>query len=94
MPVVRIPGPLRSLSGGESAVTLDATDLKSAIDQLEVRFPGFRERLLDPQSGELRQFVNVYLNDEDVRFGEGLGTKLADKDEVSIIPAVAGGCRR
>jgi len=91
VPVVRIPGPLRTLSGGQSAVTLDATDLKSAIDQLEVRFPGFRERLLDPQSGELRQFVNVYLNDEDVRFGAGLGTRLAEKDEVSIIPAVAGG---
>lgn len=91
MPVVRIPGPLRSLSGGESAVTVDADDLKSAIDQLETRFPGFRERLLDPQSGELRQFVNVYLNDEDVRFGDGLGTRLAEKDEVSIIPAVAGG---
>jgi molybdopterin synthase sulfur carrier subunit len=72
-------------------VTLDAGDLKSAIEQLETRFPGFRERLLDPQSGELRQFVNVYLNDEDVRFGEGLATKLAEEDEVSIIPAVAGG---
>ncbi len=91
MPLVRIPGPLRSLSGGESAVTLEAGDLKSAIDQLEARFPGFRERLLDPQSGELRQFVNVYLNDEDVRFGDGLGTRLSETDEVSIIPAVAGG---
>jgi molybdopterin synthase sulfur carrier subunit len=87
---VRIPGPLRSLSQGEAAVDVEAGDLRAAIEQLESRFPGFRERLLDP-AGNLRQFVNVYLNDEDIRFGGGLETKLEPKDEVSIIPAVAGG---
>jgi len=93
MATVRIPGPLRSLSHGESAVEVEAGDLRGAIEQLESRFPGFRERVLDP-SGNLRQFVNVYLNDEDVRFGGGLDVKLAPKDEVSIIPAVAGGGSR
>jgi sulfur-carrier protein len=87
---VRIPGPLRSLSQGEAAVEVEAGDLRAAIEQLDSRYPGFRERLLDP-SGNLRQFVNVYLNDEDIRFGGGLETKLDAKDEVSIIPAVAGG---
>jgi molybdopterin synthase sulfur carrier subunit len=71
-------------------VDVEAGDLRTAIEQLESRFPGFRERLLDP-AGNLRQFVNVYLNDEDIRFGGGLETKLEPKDEVSIIPAVAGG---
>jgi molybdopterin synthase sulfur carrier subunit len=87
---VRIPGPLRTLSQGEAAIEVAARDLRGAIDQLESRYPGFRERLLDP-AGNLRQFVNVYLNDEDIRFGGGLETKLEAKDEVSIIPAVAGG---
>ncbi|TMC14314.1 MAG: MoaD/ThiS family protein [Chloroflexi bacterium] len=90
MATVRIPGPLRTLSQGEAAVQVEAGDLRGAIEQLESRFPGFRERVLDP-SGNLRQFVNVYLNDEDVRFGGGLDVKLEPKDEVSIIPAVAGG---
>jgi molybdopterin synthase sulfur carrier subunit len=87
---VRIPGPLRTLSKGEAAVQIEAGDLRGAIEQLDTRFPGFRERLLDP-SGNLRQFVNVYLNDEDIRFGGGLDSKVGDLDEVSIIPAVAGG---
>ncbi|TMC08740.1 MAG: MoaD/ThiS family protein [Chloroflexi bacterium] len=90
MATVRIPGPLRSLSQGEAAVEVEAGDLRGAIEQLESRFPGFRERVLDP-SGNLRQFVNVYLNDEDIRFGGGLDAKLEPRDEVSIIPAVAGG---
>jgi molybdopterin synthase sulfur carrier subunit len=90
MATVRIPGPLRNLSQGEAAVEIQPGDLRAAIDQLDSRFPGFRERLLDP-SGNLRQFVNVYLNDEDVRFGGGLDSQVGDRDEVSIIPAVAGG---
>ena len=71
-------------------VTVEATDLGSAIDALEKRYPGFKDRLLDPQ-GQLRQFVNVYLNDEDVRLGAGLSAKVSDQDEISIVPAVAGG---
>jgi sulfur-carrier protein len=87
----RIPGPLRRLSNGEITVEVGgANDLGSAIDALDARYPGFKDRLLD-ERGELRQFVNVYLNDEDVRLGSGLQAKVADKDEISIVPAVAGG---
>lgn len=90
MPVFRIPGPLRSLSGGEATVAVEAADLRSAIDQLDARFPGFKGRLLD-DGGEPRQFVNLFLNDEDVRMGQGLDSPLADQDEIAIVPAVAGG---
>ena len=69
---------------------VEASDLSTAIEALDARFPGFKDRLLD-ESGELRQFVNVYLNDEDVRLGAGLGSKVHSKDEISIVPAVAGG---
>ena len=93
MALVRIPGPLRSLSRGEASVEVSAADLRGTIEQLDSRFPGFRDRLLDP-AGNLRQFVNVYLNDEDVRFGGGLDAKVGEGDEVSIIPAVAGGALR
>jgi sulfur-carrier protein len=86
----RIPGPLRRLSDGQVTVDVQAADLASAIDALDARYPGFRDRLLD-ESGELRQFVNVYLNDEDVRLGSGLQAKVRDGDEISIVPAVAGG---
>jgi len=90
MPQFRIPGPLRRLSDGQITVQVAATDLGSAIEALDARYPGFRDRLLD-EKGELRQFVNVYLNDEDVRLGPGLKAKVSDKDEISIVPAVAGG---
>ena len=93
MPQFRIPGPLRRLSDGEMTVAVEGTDLSSAIEALDKRYPGFKERLLD-QNGELRQFVNVYLNDEDVRLGPGLKAKVSEKDEISIVPAVAGGSFR
>jgi len=86
----RIPGPLRRLSDGQNTVDVEASDLATAIAALDARYPGFKDRLLDDQ-GELRQFVNVYLNDEDVRLGSGLKAKVDDKDEISIVPAVAGG---
>jgi molybdopterin synthase sulfur carrier subunit len=86
----RIPGPLRRLSEGETTVEVEAADLSSAIDALDARYPGFKDRLLD-ERGELRQFVNVYLNDEDVRLGSGLRAKVREADEISIVPAVAGG---
>jgi len=88
--VFKIPGPLRSLSGGESSVSVEAGDLRSAIDQLDARFPGFRGRLLD-DDGEPRQFVNLFLNEEDVRLGRGLDSPLGERDEIAIVPAVAGG---
>ena len=90
MPQFRIPGPLRRLSDGQVTVAVEATDLATAIDALDARYPGFRDRLLD-ENGELRQFVNVYLNDEDVRLGPGLKARVGEQDEISIIPAVAGG---
>lgn len=90
MPQFRIPGPLRSLSGGVATVDVDAADLRSAIDQLDEKYPGFKGRLLDDQ-GEPRQFVNLFLNDEDVRLGKGLDSPLAEADEIAIVPAVAGG---
>ena len=86
----RIPGPLRRLSDGQTTVDVEAVDLATAIEALDARYPGFKDRLLD-EKGELRQFVNVYLNDEDVRLGAGLGSKVHSKDEISIVPAVAGG---
>ena len=93
MPLIRIPGPLRRLSQGESVVEVQAADLRAAIEQLESRYPGFRARLLD-EEGRPRQFVNIYLNDEDVRLGQGLDSQVGEKDEISIVPAVAGGSGR
>ena len=90
MPVFRIPGPLRSLSEGEAVVTVEGGDVRSAIDQLDARFPGFKGRLLD-EAGEPRQFVNLFLNDEDVRMGRGLDSPVGESDEIAIVPAVAGG---
>ena len=90
MAVFRIPGPLRTLSGGESTVTVDAQDLRSAIDQLDSKFPGFKGRLLDDQ-GQPRQFVNLFLNEEDVRLRDGLDSPVGERDEIAIVPAVAGG---
>lgn len=71
-------------------VAVEATDLRSAIDALDRRHPGLKGRLLD-ETGQPRQFVNIYVNEEDVRLGQGLDSGLAADDEVSIIPAVAGG---
>jgi molybdopterin synthase sulfur carrier subunit len=90
--VFRIPGPLRTLSGGESTVTVDAQDLRTAIDQLDSRFPGFKGRLLDDE-GQPRQFVNLFLNEEDVRLRDGLDSRVGERDEIAIVPAVAGGGR-
>ena len=69
---------------------VEASDLAGAIEALDARYPGFRDRLLD-ENGDLRQFVNVYLNDEDVRLGSGLQATVGADDEISIVPAVAGG---
>lgn len=87
---VRIPQPLRNLTGDKSTVQSDGGTLHACIDNLESKFPGIRERLMD-ETGQLRRFVNVYVNGDDVRFINGLGTDLKDGDEVSIVPAVAGG---
>jgi sulfur-carrier protein len=90
MPTVRIPTPLRKLTDGASEVSVEGADLRTVVANLDAEHPGFGERVLD-ESGELRRFVNVFVRDEDVRFQEGLDTKLGEDDVVSIVPAVAGG---
>ena len=89
--MVRIPGPLRKITEGADKVEMEGTNLSELIGNLEGQYPGMKERLLD-DNGELRYFVNLYLNNEDVRFLEGLNTAVKSGDEVSIVPAVAGGC--
>jgi len=86
---VRIPTILRTYTGGEKAVSGEGSTLAALIDDLEANHPGLKERLID--GSELRRFVNVYVNDEDVRFTGSLETKLDDGDEVVVLPAVAGG---
>ncbi len=88
--MVRIPGPLRRVTDGADKVEVDADSLGGLISALDDQYPGMKDRLLD-ENGELRYFVNLYLNNEDVRFLEGLGTSIKSGDEVSIVPAVAGG---
>ncbi|HJP40580.1 MAG TPA: ubiquitin-like small modifier protein 1 [Dehalococcoidia bacterium] len=87
---VRIPQPLRGLTRDQSSVNGSGSTLLQCIEGLESSYPGMRERLLD-EGGQLRRFVNVYVNGDDVRFMSGLDTSLGDGDEVSIVPAVAGG---
>ena len=86
---VRVPTVLRTFTGGKKAVSAHGDTLAALIDDLEANHPGIKERLVD--GTELRRFVNVYVNDEDVRFTGGLGTGLSDGDVVVILPAVAGG---
>ncbi|WP_431044188.1 MoaD/ThiS family protein [Streptomyces sp. P1-3] len=89
---VRIPTILRTFTGGQKAVDGSGSTLSELFADLETRHQGIQERLIDG-SGELRRFVNVYLNDEDVRFLAGITTELSDGDTVTILPAVAGGAR-
>lgn len=89
---VRIPTILRQYTGGAKAVEGSGATLSALIDDLESRHPGLRDRLLD--DGALRRFVNVYLNDEDVRFLDGTNTTVSDGDSVTVLPAVAGGAGR
>lgn len=87
---VRVPGALRQLTRGAAVVEVDAADVSQALRALDDKYPGFAERLYDDQ-GQLRQFINIYRNDEDIRFGSGLQTRLQENDDISIVPAVAGG---
>jgi sulfur-carrier protein len=90
---VRIPTILRTYTGGEKSVAAGGETLAALIDDLEANHPGIRDRLIDATDGkgDLRRFVNVYVNDEDVRFTGGLETPLGDGDQVVVLPAVAGG---
>ena len=86
---VRIPTILRTYTDGEKAVSAEGATLAALIDDLEANHPGIRERLIENE--DLRRFVNVYINDEDVRFIGGLEATLSDGDQVVVLPAVAGG---
>ncbi|MFJ2646340.1 MoaD/ThiS family protein [Streptomyces sp. NPDC087420] len=89
---VRIPTILRTYTDGAKAVEGTGDTLSDLFADLDTRHAGIRERLIDPAAGnQLRRFVNVYLNDEDVRFLDGISTSLSDGDSVTILPAVAGG---
>ena len=95
MPVrVRIPTPLRSITKGAAEVAAKANDVSELIEDLERQFAGLKERLVE-DGGELRRFINIYVNGEDIRFLKGKATTLKDGDEVSIVPDIAGGapCR-
>ncbi len=90
MPDVRIPTPLRRLTDGQAVVTVEGQDLREVLANLDAAHPGLGERLLG-DDGQLRRFVNVFIRDEDVRFHDGLDTRVSEDDTISIIPAVAGG---
>jgi len=86
---VRIPTPLRTLTGGADEVKAHGATVAQVIEDLERRHPGVRDRLLDEKG--VRRFVNLYVGDEDIRFLEGLGTELKGGEHISIVPAIAGG---
>lgn len=87
---VRIPTPLRSVTNGQGEVTIKGATVAEMIDNLNTEHPGLKDRLCD-EEGEVRRFVNIYVNEEDIRFLQGKQTSLKDGDEVSIVPAIAGG---
>ncbi|MDH3770729.1 MAG: MoaD/ThiS family protein [Nitrospirota bacterium] len=87
---VRIPTPLRPMTGGKNEVEIAGNTIAEIIDNLGTAHPGIKERLYD-EEGEVRRFINIYVNEEDIRFLTGKDTPLKDGDQVSIIPAIAGG---
>lgn len=89
---VRIPTPLQKHTNNQGEVTVDATDIRNLIDALEKDFPGIKGRICD-ENGKVRKFINIYVNEEDIRFLQMDATSLKDGDEISIIPAIAGGRR-
>lgn len=91
MPIaVRVPAPLQKLTQDREEVKADGANIKELIEDLEKSFPGIKERICDEQ-GKVRKFINIYVNGEDIRFLQQAETPLKDGDEVSIIPAIAGG---
>ena len=86
---VRIPTPLRTLTGGADEVSIEGATVADVIENLEKAHPGIKERMCDDKG--VRRFVNIYANEEDIRFLDNLATKLKDGDSVSIVPAIAGG---
>jgi sulfur-carrier protein len=90
MPMVRIPTPLRQMTKGSAEVKAAGDTVDGIVADLERQFPGLKDRLVD-ESGELRRFINIYVNEEDIRFLDGKKTAIKDTDVVSIVPAIAGG---
>ena len=90
MATIRIPTPLRKYTQGKEEVQIVGATVQAVIEALEHSHPGIRERILD-EHGKVRRFVNVFVGDEDIRFLENLQTPVAERDEISIIPAIAGG---
>ena len=89
MATVRIPTPLRNHTAGNDVVVCEGTTIGQLLDSLEAKHPGIRAKLLDDKG--VRRFVNIFVGDEDIRFMDGVNTAVKDSDEVSIIPAIAGG---
>ncbi len=87
---VRVPTPLQKLTGDKSEVSAEGKTIKEVIDNMEGNFPGIKERLYS-EEGELRKFINIYINEEDIRFLQSDDTEVNDNDVISIIPAIAGG---
>jgi molybdopterin synthase sulfur carrier subunit len=90
MATVRIPTPLRKYTQGAEEVTAAGATLRAVVSDIENRYPGIRERICD-ENGNVRRFVNIYVNGDDIRFLSNLDTAIKDADEVSIVPAIAGG---
>jgi molybdopterin synthase sulfur carrier subunit len=90
MAIVRIPTPLRKLTGGADEVQAPGKSVGELIGELEKKYPGIKERICD-DTGAVRRFVNIFVKDEDIRFLQNLETPLGERDEVSIVPAIAGG---
>ena len=92
MPItVQVPTPLRKLTGNQSEVGVEASTVQELVDGLEAAYAGIKDKLVD-DAGEIRRYVNIYVNEEDIRFLDGAGTVLKDGDSVAIVPAIAGGC--
>ncbi len=90
MPIVYVPSPLRQVTGGQSKIQVTGGTLRAVLTDLERRYPGVRRQVCD-ETGEVRSFINVFVNGTEIRQLQGLATPLAERDEVSIIPAMAGG---
>ncbi len=91
MASVRIPTPLRRITGEKDEVLVSAKNIRELVEELESQFPGIKDRLCD-ENGDIRRFINLYVNNEDIRFLKGMETEIKETDTVSIIPAIAGGC--
>ncbi len=91
MAIVYVPTPLRRLTGGQARVEVEANTVGELIEKLDAQFPGVKARLLEADSGEIKRFINVFVNGEEIRSLQGVDTPLDENAEVSIIPAMAGG---